>query len=70
MAQAEVVKFLEKNQTTWFTPKEVSEVVGNSVGCTNDNLRRLYKQKIVIRKQFRKKKQWNIFLYKITTKKR
>jgi DNA-binding MarR family transcriptional regulator len=70
MAQAEVVKFLEKNPTTWFTTQEVANAVGVSRGSATMNLKRLSDQGVIEKKRERNEGNYNILLYKITTKKR
>jgi DNA-binding MarR family transcriptional regulator len=70
MAQAEVVKFLEKNPNKWFTSKEIATVMKLSRSTTTTNLKRLSDQGVIKKKRERNEGNYNILLYKITTKKR
>ena len=51
MGQADILKFLKKNQEKWFTSKELTEELKINNNCLNRCLKSLHKQGEVFKKE-------------------
>jgi len=50
ISQQNVFDFLKKNKSQWFTAKQISEKIGISTGSCANNLSRLIKHQLIIRR--------------------
>jgi len=62
MGQQEVYEFLEENKGKWFTSKEISKILGISIGSVTMSLKKLRKSGMVKYKVTGKK---NTYIYTV-----
>ena len=63
MSQQEVYNFLKKNKTKWFHTSEIKKKL--KVESASDNLRKLFKNKEVLRKTGQTKQGYLTYLWKL-----
>ena len=51
ISQSEVLEFLEKHPKEWFTTKEISEKIGITHGSCINNMTRLRKHNLAVRRE-------------------
>ena len=51
MSQAEVHDFLQKHPKEWFTARQISKRIKISIGSCTNNIYRLMKHRIIIRRE-------------------
>jgi predicted transcriptional regulator len=64
MTQADTLKFFQKNPDKWFFQNELKEKLKIGNNSINNNLIRLFKQKLILRKEV-KVKSWRKYQYKL-----
>ena len=62
MTQQEVINLLKKNKE-WMTPKEINEILNYNSSAAN--LLKLYKQNLLIKKEFKNERGHRIVIYKL-----
>ena len=62
MGQQEIYDFLKQNRAKWFSSKDISGILGTSIGSVTNSLRRLRESNFLTFRETEERR--NTFLYK------